>query len=116
MRPTKRKQITIRFLNRTVLFLFFFVIALFSLFVLGNVQNFLDSSQKVILRSLLGAGGLLFVFSVFSFLFELYYIFHAKSARYLGHCIISAFACAVGLGIAVLAAVILLLSSGVQPS
>lgn len=111
-----RKQITIRFLHRTVLFLFSFVITLCALFVLGNVQNFLDSSQSMILRFLLGAGGLLCIFSIFAFLFELYYIFHQRTVRYLGHCIMSGIACIVGLGTAVLAAVILLLSSGMQLS
>ena len=67
--PTIRKQVTIRFLHRTVLFLFTVLLALFALFVLGNIQNFLDSSQIIILRFLTASGILLFLFAVFAFLF-----------------------------------------------
>ena len=112
----KRKQVTIRFLHRTVLFLFSFLIALCALFVLGNVQSFLDSSQLIILRFLIGTGSLLFILSLFSLLVELYYIFHLRSARYLGHCVLSGITCVAGLGAAILAATILLLSNGVQLS
>ena len=70
---TIRKQVTIRFLHRTVLFLFTVLIALVALFVLGNIQNFLDSSQIIILRFLTASGILLSLFAVFAFPFEINY-------------------------------------------
>lgn len=113
---TVRKQVTIRFLHRTVLFLFTVLIALFVLFVLGNIQNFLDSSQIIILQFLIGVGVLLFLFAVFAFLFEIRYIIHLRKLYYLGHCIISVIACIFGLATAIAAAVILLLSNGLNPA
>jgi len=116
MQYSKRKQFTIKFLHRTVLFfLFSFLIALFALFVLGNIQNFLDSSQLIILHFLIAAGILLFLFAIFAFIFEIFYLFHLRNTQYLLHCVISGIACIFGLVIAVLAAVILLLSTGLVP-
>lgn len=112
--PTIRKQVTIRFLHRTVLFLFTVLIALFVLFVLGNIQNFLDSSQIIILQFLLATGVLLFLCAVFAFLFEVNYTIYLRKLYYLGHCIISAIAGIFGLITAIAASVILLLSNGLN--
>ena len=110
--PIIRKHVTIRFLHRTVLFLFTVLIALFVLFILGNVQNFLDSSQIIILRFLIAGGILLFLVAVFAFLFEINYSIYLRKPYYLGRCIISGIACLLGLIIAILAAIILLLANG----
>lgn len=112
--PIIRKQVTIRFLHRTVLFLFTVLIALFVLFVLGNIQNFLDSSQIIILRFLTASGILLFLFAVFAFLFEINYSIRLRKPYYLGRCLISVIACIFGLVTAIAAAVILLLSTGLN--
>ena len=113
--PTIRKQITIRFLHRTVLFLFTVLIALFVFFILGNIQNFLDSSQITILRFLIADGILLFLVAVFAFLFEINYSIHLRNLYYLSHCIISGIACIFGLATAIAASAILLLSNGLNP-
>ena len=115
MNSPVQQHVTIKFLHRTVLFFFSFLIALFSLFILGNIQNFLNASQLIILRFLIGTGVLLFLFALFAIVFECYYMIHVQSAQYLFHCIISGVACVFGLAIAVVAAVILLLSAGLQP-
>ena len=107
-----RKQVTIRFLHRTVLFLFTVLIALFVLFVLGNIQNFLDSSQIIILQLLIVVGILLFLVAAFALLFELNYSIYLRKLHYVGRCIISGIACLLGLIIAILAAIILLLANG----
>ena len=111
-----RKQVTIRFLHRTVLFLFTVLIALFVLFVLGNIQNFLDSSQIIILQFLIAGGILLFLVAVFALLFEINYSIYLRKTYYLGCCIISGIACIFGLVIAIAASAILLLSSGLNPA
>ena len=113
---TIRKQVTIRFLHRTVLFLLTVLIALFALFILGNIQNFLDSSQIIILQFLIAGGILLFLLAVFAFLFEINYTIYLRKRYYLSHCIISIIACIFGLVMAIAASVILLLSTGLQPS
>ena len=110
--PIIRKHVTIRFLHRTVLFLFTVLIALFVLFVLGNIQNFLDSSQIIILQLLIVVGLLLFLVAACAVLFELNYSIYLRNLHYLGHCIISGIACIFGLIIAIIAAVILLLANG----
>lgn len=115
MSSSVQQHITIRFLHRTVLFFFSFLIALFSLFILGNIQNFLNTSQLIILRFLIGSGVLLFLFALFALIFECYYMLHVQSTRYLFHCIMSGIACIFGLAIAVVSAVILMLSAGLQP-
>ena len=112
--PIIRKHVTIRFLHRTVLFLFTVLIALFVLFILGNVQNFLDSSQIIILRFLIAGGILLFLVAVFAFLFEINYSIYLRKPFYLGRCIISGIACIFGLAIAIVASAILLLSNGIN--
>ena len=113
--PTIRKQVTIRFLHRTVLFLFTVLTALFVLFILGNIQNFLDSSQIIILQFLIAGGILLFLVAVFAFLLEINYTIYIRKPYYLGRCIISVIACIFGLVIAIIASVILLLSTGLNP-
>jgi len=47
-----RKQLTARFLHRTILFLTSFSIGLFFLFLFGNRQDFLNASLFVILQTL----------------------------------------------------------------
>ena len=113
---TVRKHVTIRFLHRTVLFILTVLIALLVLFILGNIQNFLDSSQIIILQFLIGIGALLFLCAAFAFLFEINYTIHLRKLYYLGHCIISAIACIFGLITAIAASVILLLSNGLNPA
>ena len=112
--PTIRNQVTIRFLHRTVLFLFTVLIAVFGLFVLGNIQNFLDSSQTIILQFLIADGILLFLVAVFALLFEINYSIYLRKPYYLGRCIISGIACIFGLAIAIAASAILLLSNGLN--
>ena len=114
--PRIRNHVTIRFLHRTVLFLFTVLIALSALFVLGNIQNFLDSSQIIILRFLIADGVLLFLFAVFAFLFEFNYTVHLRKPYYIGRGIISVIACIFGLVIAIAASAILLLSTGLNPA
>ncbi len=114
--PTIRKQITIRFLHRTVLFLFTVLIALFALFILGNIQNFLDSSQIIILQFLIVDGILLFLIAVFALLFEINYSIYLRKLYYPCRCIISGIACIFGLAIAIAASAILLLSNGLNPA
>jgi hypothetical protein len=49
-----RKQLTVRFLQRTVLFLTTYSAGLALFFLFGNAQDFLDSTQSLILSVLAG--------------------------------------------------------------
>lgn len=110
-----RQQLTIRFLHRTVLFLLSFLAALCAFFILGNIQNFLDSSQVIILKTVIAVGVLLAVLSAFTVLFEGLYVLYFRRKRYLGRLLISVSAGISGIVIAAVSAVILLLSDGLQP-
>ena len=112
MELPQKTTITLRFLHKTVFFLFSFFIIVFLLFIIGNIQNFLDTTQLFILRIAAGTGGLLFFFAAFAAIFELYYIVQLRRKRYAGYCIINLIACATGLLGSVIATVILILSSG----
>lgn len=114
--PTVKRQLIIRFLHRTVVFLFTVLIALFVLFVLGNIQSFLDSSQIIILQFLIGTGTLLFLYAAFVFLYEISHTIRLRKLYYLVYCIISAVACIFGLITAIAASAIILLSNGLNPA
>lgn len=114
--PPIKKRLFIRFLQRAVLFLFLFLIALFILFVVGNIQNFLDASQIIILRLQIGVGTLLFLLAGFSILFEIYYGIILRQKRFFIRFIMNSLAAAFGLIIAIISAIILLLSAGLPPS
>lgn len=108
----RNKQLTIRLLHRTVRFLFSVLIALLALFVLGNLQNFLDTSQIMILKFLSASSVLLFICAFFTFLCEVYYTVYNRTLFYLRHCVSSIIAAAFGLVTAIAASAVLLLSSG----
>ena len=114
--PPIKKHISVRFLQRTVLFLFSFLIALFILFIVGNIQNFLDASQIIILQLQIGVGVLLFLLAGFSILFEIYYGIMLRKKWVLIRFIINGLASAFGLITAIISAVILLLSAGLPLS
>ena len=74
-----RKQLTIRFLHRTVLFLTTFSAGLALFFWFGNVQSFLDSTQKVILSALSVTSLLSLILSAVLFVIELVLLIRKRS-------------------------------------
>jgi len=89
-----RKQLTVRFLHRATLFLSFFSLGLILLFFFGNAQNFLDSSQFVVLGSLSVSSVLSTVVSCVSLVLELFGYFRHRRGPYLAMASVS-FICAV---------------------
>lgn len=116
MPPMIPKRLAARLLHRTVRFLFVVLVALLALFVLGNIQNFLDATQVMILKFIVASGTLLFTCALFAFLFELYYIIHTRGFLYFHYCIMSLASALIGLIVALAASAILLLSGGSHPS
>lgn len=111
---TSKTLRTFRTVHRMVLFLFLFFIVDIVLFLIGNIQYFLDSTQRIILQITAGTGGLLFFFSVSAFIFEIYFAVYLRKKRYISYCIISLCACISGLLGSSIAITILILSSGTR--
>jgi 4-hydroxybenzoate polyprenyltransferase len=77
-----RKQLTIRFLQRTVLFLAVFSCSLFLFFVSGNMQHFLDDTQRLILGVLSASALVTVLLAAVLFFIELYLILVRKQRQY----------------------------------
>lgn len=108
-----RKQFTIRFLHRTTLFLVFFTFGSLLLFLVGNFQDFLDSSQFIVLEVLSAVSVLSLVVSIFTFAIELSASIGRRKGIYLSMAAVS-FACAaVSLASAIVARGILIFSAGI---
>jgi len=107
-----RKQLTIRFLHRTTLFLSSLSLGLALFFGFGNAQHFLDSTQVLIL-SILSFTSLALVL-VSSFLFiPAVILFFKTRRRFAVLALIALFSGAIGLILAVLSQLVILLSRGV---
>lgn len=79
-----RKQLTIRFLHRTVLFLTCFSVCLAFLYGFGNGQSFLDETQMVILQVLSFLSLFASMIAGVLFLMELFFLVMQKRRLYLG--------------------------------
>ncbi|MGP1576165.1 MAG: hypothetical protein ACTTH7_01520 [Treponema sp.] len=109
---THKTRRVFRTVHRLVLFLFLFFLVDIVLFLIGNMQYFLDSTQRIILKITAGTGGFLFFFSGSACLFEIYFTVSLRKIRYIGYCVISILACISGLVGSGIAIAILILSSG----
>lgn len=77
------KQFTIRFLDRSVRFLAYSVIALTVLYFLSAIQDFLDSNLFIILNVLITFCILLALFSLAAILVKAFYIIFHKEKKYM---------------------------------
>jgi heme A synthase len=83
MRNKRRKQQTVRFLHRTLLFFVSLSYAIALFFVFGNIQNFLDSTQMLLL-SLLGITALVTaILSIPLMALEIFFFFFHRRLFYL---------------------------------
>lgn len=108
-----RKQFTIRFLHRTTLFLAFFTLGSLLLFLFGNFQNFLDSSQFIVLKVLAAVSVLSFIVSLVSFTIEVSASIGRRKGIYLTMAAASLFCAVLSLLSAVAARGILLFAAGI---
>ena len=77
------KQFTIRFLDRSIRFLTYSLLALITLYIFSDSQNFLDESFFLILHVMIGLCILLVLFSFTAVLFKLFYMVKYKEKKHL---------------------------------
>ncbi len=107
----RRKLLTLRFLYRTTLFLGAFSIGLVAFYYFGNIQSFLDSTQRLLLALLSVVSVILALVSVFTVVPSVF-MFFAGDRRYLLPAVVSAFLCAVAFACAALSRAIMIVSAG----
>lgn len=107
-----RKQLTIRFLHRAALFLSFFSLGLILLFFFGNAQNFLDTSQFIVLGVLSGISMLSTLVSFISMVLEISAFLARRRGPYLGMLSVSFLCFAYSLSAALVSRGILLVAAG----
>jgi hypothetical protein len=106
------KQLTVRFLQRTTLFLVCFSAGLFLFYVYGNVQGFLDSTQTIILQCLSATALIAVLLSLILFSLELLLLAVKKKSLYVGPLLVSFFCMVVSLTLALLSHAVVILSRG----
>ncbi len=74
--------------NRFVLFLFGFSLVLFSVYLGGNWQNFLDSNQLMLLTILTGSAFFLFCFILIGLISAIVYSFKYKTMYYVKYIVL----------------------------
>lgn len=112
MSRKSRKQQTVRFLHRSIVFLAAFALALFLFFYFGNIQYFLDSTQFMILFVLSYVSLSLILLSIIAFVMEMYLII-IKRKRVYGHLVVPAVVCLlIGLAGSLISRTLMFLSSG----
>lgn len=107
-----RKQLTIRFLQRTVLFLVCFSSSLFLFFLFGNMQGFLDATQTMLLQVLSASALATGLLSSVLILTALFFLALQKRRRYASTIVISFCCLLLSSTLAVVSRVILLMSGG----
>ncbi len=107
----RRKLLTLRFLYRTTLFLGAFSIGLAAFYYFGNVQYFLDSTQRLLLTLLSIVSVALSLVSVFTVVPSAFLLF-AGDRRYALPVIVSVFLFVVAVCCAALSRVVMIVSVG----
>jgi len=77
-----QKQLTTRFLHRTVLFFTALSVALAFFFLFGNMQSFLDSTQSMILSALSATSLISAILAVVLIALEAFFLFTEKKRMY----------------------------------
>jgi len=107
-----RKQLTIRFLHRTVLFLVSFSTGLVLFFIFGNIQEFLDSTQSLILAVFSATTLIAFMLSTVLIVIELILLLVKKRKLYISLLSVSFLCLIYSLILTILSHTIIILSHG----
>ena len=78
-----KEKLLVILVNRTVLFLFLMCLLTLSLYVVGTVQGFIDSTQLALLRLYVVLGIFLAIISVFGMILALGRVLKTQKKRYL---------------------------------
>lgn len=113
MRWKSRKQITVRFLHRTVLFMTALSSGVFLFYYIGNIQQFLDVTLRGLLEILSAISFVTFISGCVLILLEISVLLHKRKTIYAFLAVI-AFLCTVySLLLTLFARSVLFLSSGI---
>lgn len=112
MQSKRRKQQTVRFLHRTLLFLVTLSYSLAVFFIFGNIQNFLDSTQLLILSLLDITALATALMAIPLIILELLFFFAKKRVVYLSLVVVAILGLVSGLLLSAGGHFILLLSDG----
>lgn len=104
---TQKKFLFIRLLQRLNVCLFLYLFVLVFIYVLGNLQNFLDTSLILILRIISFTSILLIMFSVCAIILSVGFAIYQKTSAYLRFLVFNLIFCLV-------AAVFLIVSAGIN--
>lgn len=107
-----KKQFIIRFLNRSVRFLNYSVIALIFLYIFTSFQDFLDKNLFFLLKILLAFCILLSIFNVAIILVKLYYCIFYKEKKYIISILLNTIYLAVAVSLAALFSFLLVIARG----
>lgn len=106
------KQFTIRFLDRSVRFLAYSVIALTVLYFLSAIQDFLDSNLFIILNVLITFCILLALFSLAAILVKAFYIIFHKEKKYMFRFIVNLLSFFLGIILAIVFSFLIITAKG----
>lgn len=112
MHRKSRKQLTTRFLHRSVLFSTSFSVGLALFFIFGTMQKFIDTTQSLILSVLSATALVTVILAVISITLELILFFRKKKKIYLSMLLITFFCLSTGVFFSVITHFIILLSLG----
>lgn len=107
-----RKQLTTRFLHRTILFFTSFSVGLTLFFVFGNMQHFMDSTQSMILTVLSGTSLVTVLIALILLVLEGILFLKKMKKLYLVMLFVTCLCLVFGVIVSILAHFILLLSRG----
>ncbi len=109
-----RKQLTIRFLHRTILFFTVFSAVLVFFYAFGNYQLFQDRTLIGILRLITTSGIATVLLCVVVIIMELFLFFTNRRRIYLSMLMVSVFCLCFGAAVAVGSSIIVLMSGGLS--
>ena len=104
----KQKQfVLIRLLQRLNVCLFLYLFVLAFVYILGNMQNFLDSSQVLILQIISFTSILLILLSICAIVLSVFFAVYQKTSVYFGRIVFNLISC-------LIAVVFLFVSAGIN--
>ncbi|MBR4825380.1 MAG: hypothetical protein IKZ86_11325 [Spirochaetaceae bacterium] len=108
----QKKFVLVRLLQRLNVCLFLYLFVLAFVYILGNLQNFLDSSQILILQIISFTSILLILLSICAIVLSVGFAVYQKTSIYFGHFIFNLISCLIAAVFLILSASINFLASG----
>jgi len=108
-------SILFKLTRRTVLFLLLFTVSLIFLYFIGNFQQFLDSTQIIVIKTMAISASALAVLSAAAIIESFIYMMIKKSRwlYYAVHCVLLAGACCFGAAILIASSSLIIIVQGI---